>query len=81
MGAMRGSGVVSARKWRGSTEEDTRWSRSQSEKAAGWGLEAGEPAGEDGEGRALHPEELPCAKVFGTAAKSGGGRGMWHSVW
>lgn len=71
--------MVSARRWRGSTEEGTRQSRS--EKATGRGLEAGEPAGEDGEGRALHPESCHVPRYGALTAKSRGGRGVWHSIW
>lgn len=80
MGAMRGGGVVNAWRWCGSAEEDARWSRSR-RRLLGGALMPGEPAGEDGKGRALHPEELACAKVWGLTAKSHGGRGVWHSAW
>lgn len=39
--------------------------RAAQRRLLGEALKPGEPAGEDGEGRALHPEELACAKVQG----------------
>lgn len=34
----------------------------------GGALKPGKPAGEDGEGRALHPEDLACDKVWDTGS-------------